>query len=470
LELHDDLCSLDATDLAARIRARAISPRDVVRAHLERIEAINPRLNAVVTLIADAEERARAAESALMRGEAIGPLHGVPFTIKDCLDTAGIRTTRGSRLFADHVPAADATVVARMKTAGAIPLAKTNLSEFALWWETANLVFGRTVNPWNPERTAGGSSGGEAAAIAAGLSPLGLGSDVGGSVRGPAHHCGIVALKATHGRIPLTGHWPETLFRFMHVGPMARTVRDVALALRVLGGPDGRDWYAMPVSVPDPPAAGDSVRGVRVGWMAERGFGRVHSEVAATVADAANALRASGCTVEPVRLPALEDRPWHLLSGTLFAAEAGPYFEPIVAGRHQELHPFVRRRLSQRVESLPEYVLAQAAMEDLRRDLASYFIRHDVLLCPTFPVPAHPHDQEECVIEGEVFPLRQLVRATVPFNLTGSPALSVPFGWSREGLPIGVQVVGRHFDEATVLRVGTALETIHAPRRRRPPV
>ena len=159
------------------------------------------------------------------------PLHGVPFTIKDSIDTAGVRTTRGSKLFSDHVPGRDAEVVTRLRAAGGIPLAKTNLPDFALWWETDNLVFGRTVNPWDPDRTSGGSSGGEAAAIAAGLSPLGIGSDLGGSIRLPAHYCGVVGLKATHGRVPLTGHWPDTLLRFMHVGFLARSVRDVALAL-----------------------------------------------------------------------------------------------------------------------------------------------------------------------------------------------------------------------------------------------
>src|ERR671925_227613 len=249
--MYEDICYLDATELAAQIRAKAISPIEVVQAHLERIDAINPKLNAIVTMIEGAQERAREAEAAVLRGDHLGPLHGVPFTIKDCVDTAGIRTTRGSRLFANHVPTADATVVTRLQAAGGIPLGKTNLPEFALWWETSNHVFGRTVNPWNTERTTGGSSGGEAAAIAAGLSPLGIGSDVGGSIRAPAHYCGIVGLKATHGRIPLTGHWPENLLRFMHVGPMARTVRDVALALTVMTGPDGQDWYAMPVPAPD---------------------------------------------------------------------------------------------------------------------------------------------------------------------------------------------------------------------------
>ncbi len=260
-----DLVHLDATELARRIRAKELSPVEVVRALRERAGAVNPGLNAIVTPIEDAEERARAAEAAVLRGEELGPLHGVPFTIKDSFNTAGTRTTRGSRFFADRVPAGDAAAVARLRAAGGIALAKTNLPEFALWWETDNLVFGRTVNPWDPERTAGGSSGGEAAAIAAGLSPLGLGSDLGGSIRLPAHYCGVAGLKPTHGRVPLTGHWPEVMLGFMHAGPLARSVRDVALALSLIAGPDGEDWHAVPVPPPGVPRGDEPLPPLRVG-------------------------------------------------------------------------------------------------------------------------------------------------------------------------------------------------------------
>ncbi len=468
--MHEEICYLDATELASRIRSKAMSPVEVVRAHLARIEAINPKLNAIVTIIDGAEDRARAAEAAVMRGESLGPLHGVPFTIKDCVDTVGIRTTRGSRLFAHHVPTVDATVVTRLKAAGGIPIGKTNLPEFALWWETANRVFGRTVNPWNVERTTGGSSGGEAAAIASGLSPLGIGSDVGGSIRAPAHYCGIAGLKATHGRIPLTGHWPETLLRFMHVGPMARTVRDIGLALKTMAGPDGQDWYAMLVPVPDVPASPSLPPNLRVGWMVEPGFGPVDTEVAATVARAAESLQTLGSRVEQVTLPGLERCDGHLLSMTLFTAEGGLYLEPIIAGRQAELYPALQQRLSFKVESLREYLTAEAEVEGLRRDLAQYFTRYDILLCHTVPVPAHPHEAPACVIGAQTLPPRHVLRATVPFDLTGSPALSVPFGWSAEGLPIGVQIVGRQFEEATVLRVGMALEAMHDATTRHPPL
>lgn len=467
--MSGDIHWLDATGLAARIREKQLSPVDVVRAHLERIAAVNPTLNAVVTLIDAAEGQARAAEAAVMRGAPLGPLHGVPFTIKDCFDTAGVRTTRGSRLFSDYVPATNATVVARLMAAGGIPIAKTNLPEFALGWETGNLLFGRTVNPWNPERTTGGSSGGEAAGIAAGCSPLGIGSDLGGSIRLPAHYCGVVGLKPTHGRVPLTGSWPETLLPFMHVGPMARTVRDVALGLALMVGPDGHDWYAPPVPVPDLPRADAPLPPLRVGWLAEHGFGPVDREVAATVARAADALRTAGCRVEAVRLPWLEARDCDQLTMTVFAI-ARAYFAPIIAGREAELTPVLRRRIGEALPSLEEYAAAQEEVEGLRRGLAAYFQEYDVLLCPTTIVPAHPHEQAACVIDGQALPPRQVTRTTAPFNLTGSPALSVPFGWSREGLPIGVQVVGRHFDEPTVLRVGLALEARRESGARRPPL
>ena len=243
--MSSDLIYSDATKLSELIHTRAVSPVEVVQAHLDRIEAVNPKINAIVTLRADeALADAKAAEAAVLAGENLGPLHGVPFTVKDSIDTAGVLTQRGSPIFKGRTPDVDATVVSRLKQAGGILLAKTNLPEFSYWTETDNLLTGRSNNPWDLDRTPGGSSGGESAAIAAGLSPLGLGSDVAISLRGPAADTGIVALKATHGRIPMTGLWPRVPRRFWHVGPMARTVRDIALAYSLLTGPDGMDGYS----------------------------------------------------------------------------------------------------------------------------------------------------------------------------------------------------------------------------------
>ena len=254
----------DATELATLIRTKQLSPREVVQAHLDRIEAVNPKVNAIVTLIAeDALKAATAAETAVLNGGDLGIFHGVPFTIKDAIDTAGVRTQRGSKIFSGNIPQKDATVVTRFKAAGAIPLAKTNLPEFSAWQETDNLVTGLSKNPWNLDRTPGGSSGGESAAIAAGLSPIGIGSDVAISVRGPAALTGIVGLKATHGRIPYTGHWPEVLNRYWHIGPLARSVRDIATAFSIMQGPDGIDGLAIHAKTAEPadaPIAGKALR------------------------------------------------------------------------------------------------------------------------------------------------------------------------------------------------------------------
>ena len=467
--MSDELYYADAIELAERIRLRDVSPVEVAQAHLDRIDAVNPALNALIAFPEGVMDRAREAEAAVLRGEYWGPLHGVPFTVKDCVDTAGVRTTRGSRLFEDRVPSVDATVVQRLKDAGGIFIAKSNMPEFALWWETDNLVYGRTDNPWMAGRTPGGSSGGEASAIAAGMSPLGIGSDVGGSIREPANYCGIVGLKATHGRIPLTGHWPEALLRFMHVGPLARSVRDAALGFNLMAGPDGLDHYAIPVPVPDVSEIAPPV-GLRVAWCPEGPFAPVDREVQNTVAAAAAALGELGCLVEPVGLEEWEDWPAQQISARIFSAEGSRYLGPIIEGRQELLALSMQRRLSIPLPAFDEYLEAMEQVELLRAGLAALFTRFDVLLCPSGPVTAHPHDTRRHEIGEETAPPRHALTCTVPFDLTGSPALSVPFGRSREGLPIGVQLVGRHFEETTVLRAGAALEELYRPNRQRPPV
>jgi aspartyl-tRNA(Asn)/glutamyl-tRNA(Gln) amidotransferase subunit A len=465
----DAICYKDATELASLIRTKQLSSREIVQAHLNRIEAINPKVNAIVTLLAeDALKGADAADKAVKNGVELGPLHGVPFTIKDAIDTAGVLTQRGSKIFAGNIPEKDATVVTRFKAAGAIPLAKTNLPEFSAWQETDNLVTGLSRNPWNLDRTPGGSSGGESAAIAAGLSPIGIGSDLAISVRGPAALTGIVGLKATHGRIPYTGHWPEVLNRYFHIGPLARSVRDVTTALSIMQGPDGVDGlaiHAKTAELTDGPIAG---KPLRVGWLVEPGFGPVDREVAAAVAAAADLLKDAGCEVEAVRISLLEQNNYFDPAILLYGAELGRYVRRFVGDREAELHYIGKIYVTSPDPSLGEYIDAEIKVDKLKGAFAGYFQQYDALLCPVIPFTAPPPGLEEYVVNGEKVPSTHMMRATVPFNLTGLPALSVPFRFSSEQLPINVQLVSRWLDDETILRLGLLIESGNKVNNRRP--
>lgn len=455
-----------ATDLARLIRTRELSPVEVVEAHLHRVEAVNPKVNAVVTLMRDdALKAAKAAEKAVLNGDTLGPLHGVPFSIKDALDTAGVLTQRGSKLFAGNIPDRDAAAVARFKAAGGIPLMKTNLPEFSAWTETDNLVTGRSNNPWNLERTPGGSSGGESAAIAAGMSPIGIGSDVAISVRGPAAFTGIAALKATHGRVPYTGHYPSVIARWWHVGAMARTVGDVALGYSILKGPDGVDGYAIHARDAE---SSTRIAGqpIRVGWVSDAAFGPVDPEITAAVKAAAAQLAKLGCHVEEVRLPFL-DSPLGALM-TVVYGEIVPYVKALAAGRPEEMHAVGRGIVEMPDPSFAEYSAAEAKAEALRSRFAGFFQKYDVLLTPVNPMTATPHGAQELVVDGVTVPWTHVMSATSPFNLTGLPALSVPYGFSSESLPIGIQLVARWLDEATILRLGAMLERRGGLGDRRP--
>jgi aspartyl-tRNA(Asn)/glutamyl-tRNA(Gln) amidotransferase subunit A len=462
---------MDATELAAMIRSKQLSPVEVAQSHLDRIEVVNPKLNAIVTLVAEqALEAAKAAEGAVMAGAELGPLHGVPFTAKDALDTAGVPTQRGSQIFKGRVPETDATSVARFKRAGGILLAKTNLPEFSYATETDNQLTGRANNPWNLDRTPGGSSGGESAAIAAGMSPIGIGSDVAISVRGPSAHTGIVALKATHGRIPATGHWPRVPRRFWHVGPMARSVRDIALAYSILAGPDGADGYATSPLCVDTGVGTQPKHPLRVGWLVEPGFGPIASDVAATVEAAARALKDLGCVVEPVRIPVLEANSGLALYMKLAVPEIKPCFRGVTEGHAASVSKIVADALAAPDSAPEDYLAAEQSVELLKDGFAAFFQRYDAFLCPVTPIPAHPHGLSKFVINGVTVSARHILSTTSPFNLTGLPAMTLRFGTSSEGLPVGIQLASRWFAESTILHLASLLESVSDVRNLHPEI
>ena len=467
--MSEDIYYAPATELAAKIRDKVLSPVEVVQAHLDRIEQLNSTLNAIVFFTDDPLERAKEAEAAVMRGDHLGPFHGVPYTLKDCIETTGMRMSLGSKIYNDYISQQDAEVYTRLKNAGGILLGKTNMPEFALWWETDNEVFGLTRNPWNLERTAGGSSGGEVAAIAAGLSPFGLGTDLGGSIRAPASLCGVVGIKPTLGRIPYTGIQPQTLHRAIHVGPIARTVADVALGMSILAGADDVDLYTPPVPVPDYAPLDVDLTQLKVGWSPTTGV-PVDPEVQRSVAEAAAAMGELGMNVEQVEIPALTEKNASAISTIIYTMEARRYSAPTIAGRESELTPMFRARfVDGNTFTIDDYLNAAQEWEDLRQAVKDYFSQYDIFLCPTVPMPAFPHGQNEFHIEGHTLAGRHTLRITLPWDLTGSPAVSVPFGFSSDGLPIGVQVVGRHFDELTLLQVARGLEASR-PQTQHPPL
>ncbi|MHC8333902.1 amidase [Pseudomonas sp. LB3P25] len=411
-----------------------------------------------------------AIEATILAGGQLGPLHGVPFTAKDSIDSAGVLTQRGSPIFRGRIPNTDATSIARLKNAGAILLAKTNLPEFSYSTETDNLLTGRSNNPWNLDRTPGGSSGGESATIAAGLSPFGLGSDLAISIRGPAAQTGIIGLKATHGRIPMTGVWSRAPRRFWHVGPMARSVRDIALAYSLLVGPDGLDSFSTSPLGFDAGVGANPDRPLRVGWLVEPGFGPIDAEVAATVQAAAEALHGAGVIVEPVRIPALERDNALEVFNALHVMEMKPAFKEATAGHENEMFKISKGMLATPDTSMADFIQAEQATDRLRDGFAEYFQSYDALLCPVLPIPAHAHGLSEIVINGKSVSAVQIQGATVPFNVTGLPALSIRFGTSRDGLPIGVQLVSKWLAESTILHLASFLETVSPVRDLHPDI
>jgi aspartyl-tRNA(Asn)/glutamyl-tRNA(Gln) amidotransferase subunit A len=466
----EGLCWRPAAELAAMIRRKAVSPVEVVDAVLARIAKVNPALNAYVLVTEDtARRQARAAERAVTRRSArLGPLHGVPFSVKDLVITRGVRTTFGTPLYRDHVPTEDAPMVERLRAAGAILLGKTNTPTFGWIGATHNLLFGATRNPWNLDRTPGGSSGGASAAAAAGLGPLHVGTDGGGSIRIPASCTGIYGFKASYGRIPT--YPPSGAWSLSHVGPMTRTVADAALAMSVSAGPDPRDQFSLPAERIDwLGALRGGVKGWRVAYAEDLGFvDALDPEVRAVCARAVKAFREAGARVETVRpgWPSPRDAWQEIFCGGL-AARLAPSLD-----RRDEIDPGLYRIVEATLRQPPtRYVQAWFDRLAWWAHPQALLARYDLLLTPTIACPPFAIGLDNPTeIAGTRLEPYAWIPYTFPFNLTGHPAASVPAGFTRDGLPVGLQIVGRRFDDAAVLRASAAWERVRPWAQHRPAV
>lgn len=454
----EDLLSKSLPEVAFLITSRAISSVDLVETYLNRIEEVNSPLNAIVAVAPDVLESARLCDSELERGHIIGPLHGIPITIKDTIATKGICTTSGSRLRADYVPQHDAPVITRLKAAGAIIVGKTNVPEMAIPYETDNPVFGRTNNPHDVSRTPGGSSGGEAAAIAARLSPAGIGSDLAGSIRVPAHFCGIAGLKPTSGSVPMEGHLPlasGTLSLGASIGPMARRVADLALLFSVIADePEARSFGE----------AVNELGTARVAWYAD-------DEVAPVTEDVANAVRRAASILSEAGLNIVEERPPSISHGPrlwveLFSRVANEQIQSFYRGREQEAGPLVSALLQSLHEATLEEnanageALAKAVLERerLREELLRWMRQTPLTVAPVSATPAFTHGAARVDVNGESISVFRSCSYSQTVNVFGLPAAVVPVARTTDGLPIGVQVIGRPHSERDVLAAAAIIE------------
>jgi Asp-tRNA(Asn)/Glu-tRNA(Gln) amidotransferase A subunit family amidase len=443
-----------ATEQLELLRRRDITPLELADEHIAQIQRLNPRLNAIVDFNAD---RIRAQARKLRPGR----LSGLPVTVKSSISVAGYRCEIGSTLNRGSIPAGNALLVQRLIDAGAIILGTTNCPEFLMAYETENLLYGSTRNPWNLDHTAGGSSGGESAAIAAGLSAAGLGSDSGGSVREPAHFTGICALKPTAGRFPAAGHLPPCVgpFTFLGaIGPMARTIADVALLFAVLSGQDPVDPSSAPI--PHRAVSFEQAKQFPIGWFEDDGLVPVTEETRAAVRSAARALEQQGFTVKPFRPKSLEAarRLWM----TFFVQCGAMLYGPTIRGHEDELSPTFRDFLSIAREQPPltadSLLDAWVESDKVRAALLDEMREFPLLLCPVCSIPAFKPFERSWTIDGQTVSYFDVMRYTQWFNVLGGPAAVVPISRSSEGLPIGVQIAGRPYDDELVLAVASALE------------
>lgn len=469
--VRDPLVLAPATKQLDLLRNREISVVELAEAHIAQIERLNPQLNAIVDFDADRVRTQARRLDAVSEPRAL--LHGLPVTVKSSIATAGYRCEIGSLLHKGDVPREDAVVVARLRAQGALILGTTNCPEFLMAYETSNLLHGRTNNPWNLDYSPGGSSGGESAAIAAGLSAAGLGSDSGGSVRQPAHATGICSIKPTPGRIPSRGHLPPCVGPFSTlgaIGPMARTVADVALLFRALSGQDTNEPGSPPLAYREPTL--EELRDNNIGFFADDGLVPVTPETRAAVNAAAGALREAGFRVEPFRPTTLE--PLRKLWWKLFVQCGAMFYAPAIRGRELELSPIFNEFLSIAASAPPltstELLDAWAELDLLRARTLAELGSHPVLLCPVSSIPAFRHGERAWTIDGRTVEYFDAMRYTQWFNALAVPAVVAPVGQSKSGegsgegtdegsgLPIGVQIVARPFQDETALGIARILD------------
>ncbi len=470
--MDNELAFAPATELRRLIDAKEVSIVELTELFYQRIQRLDPQLNAYLTLCQDeALEQARQAQETVQRANPVGPLHGIPISIKDLELTKGIRSTLGSAVFQDRVPDIDSVVVERVRQSGAIILGKTNTPEFGQSGTTENLLGDACRNPWNTERTPGGSSGGAAAALAAGLCTLATGSDGGGSIRIPASFSGLFGIKPSQGRVPRYGGYGlPASNQFSQSGPMSRTVADTALLLQVLAGPDPRDPTSLR-ETPEDYSAGlnGGVNGWRIAWSSDLGYAGVDPEVVQITSQAAQVFEELGASVEETSLT-LED-PFPAFYD-IFATGTYTSYGHLLEERADDFTHYVRSTLEHAASlTAADFSRALLRVDQLRRQMELFFDDYDLLLTPTMAVPAFPIGERPTVIGGrEVNPFWGYLPFTFPINMTGQTASSVPCGFSADGMPIGLHIVGPKGAEAKVLQASAAFEQARPWAHHRPPV
>lgn len=472
----DDLLALSIAELAPLLRSRQVSSVELTQAVLSRIEHLQPVLNSFITVTApEAEPAAEAADRAIAAGKYLGPLHGIPISIKDLFATKGVRTTAGSKILANWIPDADAVAVAKLRAAGAVIVGKTNMHEFAYGITNENAYYGPARNPWNPHLVPGGSSGGSAAAVATSQGFASLGSDTGGSIRIPSAACGIVGLKPTYGLVSRVGAIPLS-WSLDHVGPITRTVEDAAIMLSILA-----DFSAGSPAAPHPGAGGEpranyradlrkGIEGIRVGISKTYFFENADPEILSAVSTAIAKLETLGATTVPVSIPQLE----HCAAAEtqINLAEATSYHAPNLLERPDDYSPGVRTTLEAgRYLLATDYVQSQRVRATLQKNFAAAFDQVDVIVMPT--LPAFPPELGQMMVQSgslHEFIVDAFLRFNIPFDLTGLPAISLPCGFGSNGLPIGLQIAAPAFHELRVLQVAHAYEQSSEWRKRRPAI